>query len=264
MYFYFGLWLILYYCSVCCRIVFHLRLFAIWNPTFVHSYLHSSVYSISNSLCVSIQFGECYLDWLSGTPKVIYWVKSVETNWLSLWTILVFKFWILFVKLVYYFPIHVFPLPIWYLRFTLNHFWSIFTFGCYRFIFLFYLLYHSVSPGFTINRYNPFVWLGFSSKTPWVFWSVNFTNILLAAFLYESFLCSFNVLTICVCNIFGKTILTQKLLIKCCWNWHLVSQASYHSLIYWCAQGIWNTLMWLVQKWITKCCVSDCILKLIL
>ncbi len=53
--------------------------------------------------------------------------------------------------------------------------------------------------------------------------SVNFTNILRAAFLHESFLCSFYVLTIWVCNFFGKRILAQKLLIQCWWNWHLLS-----------------------------------------
>jgi len=52
----------------------------------------------------------------------------------------------------------------------------------------------------------------------------NFTNILWAAFTYESLLCIFYAVTICVCNFFfGQRILAQKLLIKFWWNWHLLS-----------------------------------------
>ncbi len=48
---------------------------------------------------------------------------------------------------------------------------------------------------------------------------VNFINILLAAFLYESVLHSFSLITIWLCKFFGAKILVQKLLIKCWWNW---------------------------------------------
>ncbi len=52
--------------------------------------------------------------------------------------------------------------------------------------------------------------------------TVNFTNILWAAFSYQSSLRSLYVLTIWVSNFLAKGILAQKLLIKCWWNWHQV------------------------------------------
>jgi len=42
-------------------------------------------------------------------------------------------------------------------------------------------------------------------------------------FSRESFLRSFYVLTIWVCNFFGKKILAQKLIIKYWWNWHQIT-----------------------------------------
>ncbi len=61
---------------------------------------------------------------------------------------------------------------------------------------------------------------------------VNFTIILRAAFSYKSSMRSYYVLTIWVCNFFGKNILAQKLFIKCWWNWHLVPMDACEPLIY--------------------------------
>ncbi len=48
---------------------------------------------------------------------------------------------------------------------------------------------------------------------------VNFTNILRAAFSYESFARSFSVLRFRVCTFFGVKISAQKLHVICWWNW---------------------------------------------
>jgi len=40
-------------------------------------------------------------------------------------------------------------------------------------------------------------------------------------FRTKAFFCSFSLLTVMVCDIFGEIILAQKLLVKCWWNWHL-------------------------------------------
>jgi len=47
---------------------------------------------------------------------------------------------------------------------------------------------------------------------------VNFINILLSPFSYESVLHSFSLVTVWLCNFFGARILAQKLLVKCLWN----------------------------------------------
>jgi len=39
--------------------------------------------------------------------------------------------------------------------------------------------------------------------------------------MWKCFEAAFNVLTVCVCNFFGKIILEKKLLVKYLWNWHL-------------------------------------------
>ncbi len=63
----------------------------------------------------------------------------------------------------------------------------------------------------------------------WNFWFlccppavVNFTNILRATFLYESFVQAICSYILCL-YFFGATIAAQKLLLKCCWNWQQVS-----------------------------------------
>ncbi len=50
---------------------------------------------------------------------------------------------------------------------------------------------------------------------------VNFINILIKPFSYESAFHSFSLVTFWLCNFFGSKILTQKVCIKCCWNWHM-------------------------------------------
>ncbi len=52
---------------------------------------------------------------------------------------------------------------------------------------------------------------------------VNFINILLEHFSYKSALTSFFLITVWLCNFFGKILLLQKLLLKCWWNWLPVS-----------------------------------------
>ncbi len=52
---------------------------------------------------------------------------------------------------------------------------------------------------------------------------VNFTNILYAAFLYESFTHSFLCTYILGLYFFSARILAQKLHVECWWNWHLES-----------------------------------------
>jgi len=52
--------------------------------------------------------------------------------------------------------------------------------------------------------------------------SVNFFNILCSTFLYKSALSNFSLVTIWLCNFCRKNI-GQMLLLKCWWNWFLVS-----------------------------------------
>ncbi len=50
---------------------------------------------------------------------------------------------------------------------------------------------------------------------------VNFTNILRDAFSYKSIVCSFSLFTVKLCNILAEEISSQKVLVKCGWNWLL-------------------------------------------
>jgi hypothetical protein len=58
-------------------------------------------------------------------------------------------------------------------------------------------------------------------RCPWACTGFNFINILLSTFSYESALRSFSLITVWLCNFFGKRLSVQKLLVKCWWNWLL-------------------------------------------
>ncbi len=77
--------------------------------------------------------------------------------------------------------------------------------------------------------WRKFRWIGQWGEISCQIWSpgVNFTNILWAAFSYESFLrLQFGFV------FFGERILVQKLLLKCWWNWHQVAA--------WVPDKFWN------------------------
>ncbi len=86
---------------------------------------------------------------------------------------------------------------------------------------------HSRETFYTIHRWNlrTLGTVSVYNKSRCLLWKTflcqvsNFTNILCTPFLYESAFHSFSLLTVWLCNLFGKRMFAQKLLIKCWRNW---------------------------------------------